>query len=207
MKIKFLLIIGILMFSIFLSIAPVQARTVIVDSCPSGADVYMGGISAPYYIGTTPFSYVAPSVQTGIMFHKNYYGWQQGYVGPNSPDHIYKPLYYWGGEPGNTMAPYQYVFCSAPDPTPTPYKAPDPTPTPYIAPDPTSVPKSGSVTIDSIPSGADVYMGTTKIGVTPFVYTLPSTQNAIIFKKSGYADKRAYISPSTNSPFVVSLSK
>ena len=221
-------ILGILVFLIFLSIAPVQARTVTIDSCPSGATVYLGGLTAPYVIGKTPFTYTVPSVQTGISFKKDYYGWQRGYVGPLTPDYSSTPLYYWGGEPGNPQAPNTMNYCSqvnpytkAPAPTPTPYKAPAPTPTPYKAPVPTStpykapaptpiptiVPKSGSVTINSVPSGAYVYLrtlsGDVQIGVTPFVYTLPSKQTVIIFKKSGYRDTIGYISPSTISPFVV----
>jgi hypothetical protein len=93
------------------------------------------------------------------------------YVGPNSPDYLSQPLYYWGGEPANSSPPYVMNYCSQVNP--------------YTkASAPTSVPKSGSVTIDSIPSGADVYSATIsgymKLGVTPFVYTLPSTQKGYI---------------------------
>jgi len=201
---------GVLVFLIFLSIAPVQAGSVIIDSCPSGATVYLGSTTGWKIIGVTPFSYLAPAVQTGLTFKKQYYGTMYSYVGPNTISGAKTPLYYWGGEPGNTN-PVGWNFCTTPTQTPTQYKAPAPTPTPYV-PTPTQTPTqiSGSATINSVPSGADVYLATNsgpvKLGVTPFVYTLPSTQRVISFKKSGYKDRIAYISPSTKSPFVVYMS-
>ena len=213
---------GVLVFLIFLSIAPVQAKTIIIDSCPSGASVYSGGITAQYKLGVTPLSITAPTKLTALMFNKQYYGWQQGYMAPTSPDYYAQPLYYWGGEPDNTMPANTMTPCdrytnpySTPAPTPTPYKAPAPTSTPYKAPAPTPIPtlapKSGSAIIDSTPSGADVYLrtlsGEIKIGVTPFVYTLPSQLKVIVFKKAGYLDRITYINSLAKSPFVVSLSK
>lgn len=206
---------GVLVIFILLSmaIAPVQARSVIVDSSPDGATVYLGSTTGYKIVGITPFVYEAPSQQTGLTFKKQYYGTNYGYVGPNSPDKIVVSLYYWGGDPNQPGVPPGWVF---PSPTPTPTApAPTPRPTPNPAPAPTPVPtpvpapKSDSATIDSIPSGADVYLrtfsGDVKIGITPFVYTLPSQQTVLLFKKSGYLNRIGYISPSTISPFTVTL--
>lgn len=200
---------GVLVIFILLSIAPVQASSVIVDSSPHGATVYLGSTSGYKILGITPFVYEAPSQQTGLTFKKQYYGTNYGYVGPNSPDKIVVPLYYWGGDPNQPGVPPGWVF---PSPTPTPTPSPTPTPTvPAPTPGPTSAPESGSATIDSIPSGADVYLrtssGDVKIGVTPFVYTLPSEQTVLLFKKSGYLNRIGYISPSTISPFIVTMLK
>lgn len=205
----------LVIFIILLSIAPVQAQSVIVDSSPHGATVYLGSTSGYKILGITPFVYEAPSQQTGLTFKKQYYGTNYGYVGPNSPDKIVVSLYYWGGDPNQPGVPSGWVFPSqtptptTPSTTPTP-RVPAPTPTP-AAPVPASAPKSGSATIDSNPSGADVYLrtfsGDVKIGVTPFVYTLPSEQTVLLFKKSGYLNRIGYISPSTISPFIVTMLK
>ncbi len=200
----------LVIFIILLSIAPVQASSVIVDSSPHGATVYLGSTTGYKILGITPFVYEAPSHQIGLTFKKQYYGTNYGYVGPNSPDKIVVSLYYWGGDPNQPGVSPGWVF---PSPTPAP-TAPAPTPTPTAlapTPVPTSSPKSGSATIDSNPSGADVYLrtfnGDVKIGVTPFVYTLPGQQTALQFKKSGYLNRIGYISPSTISPFIVTMLK
>jgi hypothetical protein len=212
-------LLGVLLISL-LVIAPVQAHSVIVDSSPSGATVYLGSTTGYKILGITPFVYEAPSQQTGLTFKKQYYGTNYGYVSPNSPDKIVVSLYYWGGDPNQPGVSPGWVFPSptpepapTPAPTPTPEPAPTPTPepapTPAPSPEPAPTPNSGSATIDSIPSGADVYLrtfsGDVKIGVTPFVYSLPSQQTVLLVKKSGYLNRIGYISPSTRSPFVVPM--
>ncbi len=210
---------GVLVIFILLTIAPVQANSVVVDSSPQGATVYLGSTTGYKILGITPFVYEAPSQQTGLTFKKQYYGTNYGYVGPNSPDKIVVSLYYWGGDPNQPGVPSGWVFPSPTtsdiDPVPAPTPTPAPTQTPSTNPAPTPVPapapKSGSATIDSIPSGADVYLrtfnGDVKIGVTPFVYTLPGQQTVLLFKKSGYLNRIGYISPSTISPFTVTMSQ
>ncbi len=197
---------GVLAIFIFLSIVSVQARQVIVDSAPQGATVYLGSTIGYQIIGVTPFVYGTPNQQTGLTFKKQYYGTNYGYVGPNSPDRVVVSLYYWGNDPGQPGVPPGWVF---PSQTPTPSATPTPAPTPSATPTPTPESKPGSATINSIPSGADVYIrsgsGDIKVGVTPFVYPLPAQQTVLLFKKSGYLGRIAYISPSTVSPFVVPM--
>jgi hypothetical protein len=109
---------------------------------------------------------------------------------------------------GTTMLP---LPLSEPTPTYNPRSTPTPVPT-YIPPSnptptpiPTTVPSSYKE-IRSVPSGANVYYGSTLIGTTPFTYNLPYTQ-ILTFKLAGYSDKVTYIEPSTPSPFVVYSSK
>ena len=216
-------IVGILVFFIFLSIAPVQAMSATIDSIPSGANVYVASTSGYKLIGVTPFVYALPSQQTAITYKKSGYADRIGYIGPTTTSPYKLSLNYLGSTvstPKPTPTPYK-----APAPTPTPYKAPVPTSTPYKAPVPTSTPykapaptpvptsapKYGSVKIDTIPSGANVYLGTVSgpklIGVTPFVYKLPSQQTGYFFKKSCYGDRYGYLSPSTPTtvPYVLTL--
>lgn len=182
---------GVLVFLIFLSIAPVQAMSATIDSIPSGANVYLVSTRGYELIGVTPFVYELPSQQTVIVYKKSGYADRIGYISPTTTNPYKLSLYYLG------------YTASTPKPTSTPYQAPAPTPIP------TSEPKYGSVTIDTIPSGANVYLGTVRgpklIGVTPFVYTLPSQQTGYFFKKSCYGDRYGYLSPTTTSPYKLSL--
>ena len=125
---------------------------------------------------------------------------------------------------GVPMIPSAWSTTPTPISTPTPIKNPVPyytpkptstptpisNPVPYYTPKPTSTPAPTSsekyIQINSEPTGAKVYYGTTFIGTAPFTYKVLYAQK-ITFKLPGYSDKVTYIEPLTRSPFKVYLTK
>jgi hypothetical protein len=119
------------------------------------------------------------------------------------------PIPYYTPKPTSTPIP---SYTPKPTSTPIPYYTPKPTstPIPYYTPKPTSTPaptlSEKYIEINSEPTGAKVYFGTTLMGTTPFTYKVLYAEK-ITFKLPGYMDKVTYIEPLTRSPFKVYLTK
>lgn len=216
-KSKILRILGI--FILFLNIGSIlgsAADSNVYIYAMSNAHIYIDGVykgdAKNGYLATTLPAYTTHTLKVtadGTYDYVSTFVVKAGYmfIGTQSI-----PIAWgWGSNP--TPAP-----TTTPKATPIPTYTPKPTITPVttITPIPTYTPRPIStpapslsdkyIEINSEPSGAKVYYGSTYIGTTPFNYKVMETQ-LITFKLPGYKDKITYIEQITRSPFKVYLSR
>jgi hypothetical protein len=186
----------------------------------SGAHIYIDNVykgdSKQGFFATTLPALTTHTLKVTLEGYNTYtemFKMQSGYMILAAP--LIPTSWGWGTNPRPTPAPISTPIPSytpKPTSTPIPYYTPKPTstPIPYYTPKPTSTPaptlSEKYIEINSEPTGAKVYFGTTLMGTTPFTYKVLYAEK-ITFKLPGYMDKVTYIEPLTRSPFKVYLTK
>ncbi|MDO8644570.1 MAG: FHA domain-containing protein, partial [bacterium] len=61
------------------------------------------------------------------------------------------------------------------------------------------------ISLNSTPSGADVYLGDEKVGQTPYEGTLPVGSHTLVLKKEGYFDYTQPVEVQVNMPYAVEV--